>query len=73
MSTINQPQFIRRRNGSLYDRGSADSYYRRSSSPHWYPEGTGKGDKVVDLTDVEVAEYRAGYDDNEAAGDFKEW
>ena len=73
MSTNNQPQFTRNRNGSLYDRGSADSHYRRASSPHWYPEGTGKGDKVVDLTDAEIAEYRAGYDDNEAAGDFKEW
>ena len=56
------PQFDRDRNGSLYDRGGADSVYGRSRDPHWYPEGTYKGDPVKDLTPHEIAEYNAGYD-----------
>ena len=30
-------------NGAPYDRGGADSYYRRAYSPHYYAFGTGKG------------------------------
>ncbi len=56
------PQFDRDRNGSLYDRGGADSCYGRSRDPHWYPQGTYKGDPVKDLTPHEIAEYNAGYD-----------
>lgn len=68
-----QPQFDRHRHGSLYDRGSADSYYHRGPSPHWYPEGTGHGARVTNLTSEEIAEYMAGYDDNEKFGDKKDW
>ena len=32
---IANPQFDRERHGSLYDRGRADSYYRRGPNPHW--------------------------------------
>lgn len=71
--TLYKPQFDRSKHGSLYDRGSADSYYGRASSPHWYPEGTGKGEKITNLTPEEIAEYRAGYDDNEESENFKEW
>jgi len=71
--TTTKTQFDRKRPGSLHDRGSADSYYRRSAAPHWYPEGTHKGKRVTDLDDYEVAEYNAGYSDNEEAGEFKEW
>jgi len=71
--TATKTQFDRKRHGSLYDRGSADSYYHRSAAPHWYPEGTHKGKRVTDLDDYEVAEYNAGYTANEEAGDFKEW
>jgi hypothetical protein len=59
--------------GGLFDRGSADSYYGRSRSPHWYPAGTGNGQRVTDLTPPEVAEYNAGYDWNEQFGDKKCW
>jgi len=68
-----QIQFDRKRHGALYDRGGADSYYRRASMPHWYPEGTGRGEQIVDLTAEEIAEYAAGYADNEADGFHKEW
>jgi hypothetical protein len=65
------PQFTRNRHGSLFDRGSADSYYGRKQNPHWYPKGTGMGEPVVDLTPEEVAEYIAGYEHNEARGSKK--
>ena len=68
-----QPQFNRERHGSLWDRGSADSYYGRQRGPHWWPEGTGVGTKVVELTDLERQEYDAGYDYNEEYGDQKHW
>ena len=63
-------QFDRNRHGSLYDRGSADSYYGRSKNPHWYPEGTGRGERITDLTEEELIEYNLGYDENT---DFKDW
>ena len=72
VQALRGPQF-NRDHGSLYDRGSADSYYGRLRDPHWYPEGTGHGVKVVDLNPAEVAEYMAGYDDNEASGDKKDY
>ena len=68
-----RPQFDRNRHGSLFDRGSADSYYNRPRSPHWWPEGTGRGKQVVDLTEAEVAEYMSGYEHNEQFGDKKNW
>ena len=70
---IANPQFDRERHGSLYDRGSADSYYHRRREPHWFPNGTYNGDPVMNLTAEEIAEYNAGYDYNEAHGDKKDW
>ena len=67
------PQFDRKQHGSLFDRGSADSYYGRPQDPHWYPEGTGNGKKVVELNELEIAEYLAGYAHNEQYGDKKNW
>jgi hypothetical protein len=63
-------QFDRSRHGGLYDRGSADSYYRRPKNPHWYPEGTGIEPIITDLTEEEVKEYMLGYDENT---EFKDW
>jgi len=65
--------FDRNRHGSLYDRGSADSYYERERYPHWYPNGTYNGDCVLAVTEDEIAEYMAGYDWNEEFGDKKGW
>ena len=59
--------------GSPYDRGSADSYYRRPARPHKYPNGTYNGKPVTELTADEVATYMQGYMDNEKSGDFKDW
>jgi hypothetical protein len=71
MTTQTEPQFNRKKNGSLWDRGSADSYYGRQPQPHWYPNGTYKGDPVVFLTSEEISEYMAGYEHNEARGQKK--
>ena len=69
---IRGPQF-NREHGSLFDRGSADSYYGRPREPHYWTEGTGHGQKVTDLNEAELAEYNAGYDYNEQYGDKKNW
>lgn len=67
------PQWIRTNHGSLFDRGTADSYYGRAIDPHWYPEGTYEGSKVTELTREEISEYLAGYQWNERYGDHKCW
>ncbi len=66
-------QFDRERHGGLYDRGRADSYYWRQPRPHWWPEGTGHGQEVTNLSDAERNEYMKGYEDNEQFGDKKDW
>jgi hypothetical protein len=63
------------RHGGPYDRGRADSYYRRGRSPHYYQGDTGSSPRVLakDMTLDEVAAYHAGFDDNEDSGDYKDW
>jgi len=63
------------RHGGPYDRGGADSYYRRGFNPHYFIGGTHNSDKVSkeEMTEAQIEEYRQGYNDNEANGDFKEW
>jgi hypothetical protein len=73
VQALRGPQFDRERHGSLFDRGSADSYYGRPANAHWYPTGTYNGKAVIELTSAEVAEYQAGYDYNEQYGDKKSW
>jgi hypothetical protein len=66
-------QFDRSQHGCLYDRGSADSYYYRGRDPHYGGVGGDSGPRV-EVADAEsVAEYMAGYDDNERSGDKKDW
>jgi hypothetical protein len=63
------------RHGGPYDRGSADSYYGREYSPHYYVGDTGTSLRVElkDMTAEEIVAYTAGYRDNEASGDKKDW
>ena len=70
---MTQPQFDRTRHGSLWDRGSADSYYGRPPTPHWYPNGTYNGAAVTQLSAEEIAEYMMGYADNEESGGKKNY
>jgi len=60
------------RHGGPYDRGSADSYYRRQFNPHYYVGATYSSELVEKdrMTDEEIAAYTAGYDEND---DFKDW
>jgi hypothetical protein len=59
--------------GSPYDRGSADSYYGRSPQPHKGGVGGQSGPRIEALTPEERAEYIAGYAENQAHGDRKNW
>jgi len=63
------------RHGSPYDRGMADSYYRRGYNPHYYLGNTGTSERVSlkDMTPDEIVAYTAGYNDNEDDYNFKEW
>ena len=64
---------IDRRHGGPYDRGSADSYYRRPCAPHYYIGATGSSEMISEdrMTPDEIEAYLAGFKDNEADGNFK--
>lgn len=63
------------RHGGAFDRGGADSYYRRGFTPHYYTGGTYQSNRVelADMTPEEIVAYTKGYNENEEAGNFKEW
>ena len=63
------------RHGGPYDRGMADSYYRRSYNPHYYVGATSTTPRVglKDMTPDEIVAYTAGFNDNEESGDHKEY
>ena len=63
------------RHGGPYDRGAADSYYRRARRPHFFTDATYNSDEIVEqfMTKQQIAEYNLGFDDNEAAANFKNW
>jgi len=63
------------RHGSPYDRGAADSYYRRPRRPHYFEGNTYDSPEVLEdnMTLEEIAEYYQGYIDNTAQGNYKEW
>jgi hypothetical protein len=66
---------VNKRHGSPYDRGSADSYYRRDMNPHYYVGDTYFSELVKEgqMTSKEIAEYVQGFNDNEASMNFKEY
>ena len=57
-----------RAHGSLYDRGAADSYYRRPRSPHYGGVGGASGPRVEVDDPASWHEYNQGYEDNERDG-----
>ena len=59
-------------NGSPRDRGSADRYYGRRYEPHYYPSGTEKGIRIIEvlMTKEQIADYKDGWDKEE---DRKDW
>lgn len=64
-----------KRHGSPWDRGSADSYYRRDFRPHYFKGATYNSERVDEqhMTADELAAYKAGYYENEESGNFKDW
>jgi hypothetical protein len=64
-----------KRHGGPYDRGAADSYYRRFFRPHYFVGGTGTSEEITEenMTQEEIQAYRDGYAYNEYLGDFKDW
>lgn len=63
------------RHGGAYDRGSADSYYRRPYNPHLFVGGTYMSDRIdwEHMTFREIAEYTRGYRENQQAGNHKDY
>lgn len=63
------------RHGGPFDRGSADSYYWRPASPHYYVGGTSMSPRVeaADMTELERQAYHAGFEHNEEFGDKKNY
>jgi len=63
------------RHGGAYDRGAADSYYGRAYNPHYFVGATYSTTRIdeVDMSAEEIEAYTQGYEDNEAAGNFKDY
>ena len=63
------------RHGGAYDRGAADSYYGRKYRPHYFKGGTGTSEEVTieRMSPGELEAYDAGYEDNQASGNFKNY
>ena len=73
MNNLRGWPFVRGQHGCLYDRGSADSYYGRARDPHYGGVGGNSGARVSVNDEASVAEYMAGYNDNERNGEKKDW
>lgn len=67
------PSKFDQRHGGPFDRGSADSYYRRAAKPHYYKGDTYMSDLVEEenMNSDEIAAYYAGYDYNDSLDNFK--
>ena len=67
-------QLYSQRHGGPYDRGTADSYYRRGFNPHYYVGDSYNSTRLdlVDMSANEIAAYTAGFGDNELLGNYKE-
>lgn len=63
------------RHGGPYDRGSADSYYGREYNPHYFVGDSYKSTPIelADMSEQQIIAYTAGYRDNEASGNKKDW
>ena len=63
------------RHGGPYDRGSADSYYRRPFRPHYFVGNSYMSTEVTekDMCEEDIEAYAAGYNDNERDGNFKDY
>jgi hypothetical protein len=53
------------RHGGPYDRGSADAFYGRSKSPHYFVAGSYSSPLVTadKMTDKQINDYLKGYEE----------
>lgn len=67
--------YYNERHGGPYDRGQADSYYGRDYNPHYFVGDSYKSPciEMAQMTAAEITAYTAGYRDNEARNDKKDW
>ena len=67
--------YYNERHGGPYDRGQADSWYGREYNPHYFVGDTYNSPRIglQQMTAQEIVAYTAGYRDNEANGDKKEY
>jgi hypothetical protein len=70
-----QSTYYTERHGGPYDRGQADSYYGREYNPHYFVGDSYNSPKIelAQMTAHELVAYTAGYRDNEANGNKKDW
>ena len=64
-----------KRHGGPWDRGAADSYYRRPRNPHYFVDATHQSKEKTEeeMTAEEIEAYHAGFDENEYIGDHKDY
>ena len=57
-------QYPRLRHGGPYDRGSADRYYSRKFSPHYFRGRTNQTKRIEeeDMTPQQVEDYKVGWE-----------
>jgi len=70
-----QSVYYNERHGGPYDRGQADSYYGREYNPHYFTGASFNSTRIelADMSAQEIIAYTAGYRDNEANGNKKEY
>jgi hypothetical protein len=75
MATVYKGKIYDDRHGGPFDRGSADCYYGRRYQPHYFKGGTYQTEQVHEhqMTEEDLAAYRAGWDWNAEQGDYKDW
>jgi hypothetical protein len=62
------------RHGGPFDRGSADSYYRRDFRPHYFVGKTYQSEEIIPVPGTpEYDAYKAGWEYNEEMGNFKDY
>lgn len=66
---------VNKRHGGPYDRGAADSYYRRPFRPHYFVGETYMSDEIQqsEMTLEEIKEYTRGWQDNQDSQNFKDY
>ena len=63
-----------KRAGVQFDCGVRDYYYGSNSNPHFYRDGCNmKGKYTENLTQQEIKEFHAGWDDAQESGFRKEY